>query len=106
MPQMVSNIVEDKSLSQILANARVQRERLGDILNNIRDIRVQLDGDFPTAESDKKLQQPLPGLIGAVISMQASEDEIIEEINNHISAIHNLLGTRFHPNCEDDKETS
>ena len=103
MSQPISNVVGDKSLSQILTNARTQRERLNHVLVDIINIRRQLDGDFPAADSNKKMQEE-SGLVGAVLTVQAGQDDVIEDINNHISVIHNLLGSHFHPNCQDDKE--
>lgn len=100
---MSSNLVStEQSVSQILKNARTQKERLYDVLVDIKDIRVQLDGDFPTANSDKLSQQHMPGLIGAIIDVQSSQDDIIEAITNHLNVIRSKLGTFYHPNCEDE----
>ncbi|WAK45334.1 hypothetical protein [Salmonella phage 3384-D8] len=99
---MSSNLVStEQSVSQILKNARTQKERLYDVLADIKGIRVQLDGDFPTSNSDKSAQQPMPGLIGAIIDIQSSQDDIIEAITNHLNVIHGKLGSFYHPDCED-----
>ncbi|AHZ60150.1 hypothetical protein HQ81_0243 [Dickeya phage phiDP23.1] len=100
---MSSNLVAtEQSVSQILKNARTQKGRLCDLLADIRGIRIQLDGDFPSANSDKTAQQPLPGLIGAIIDAQSSQDEIIESITNHLNVIHSKLGSFYHPDNEDE----
>ncbi|EBW9290176.1 hypothetical protein B7N40_22930 [Salmonella enterica subsp. enterica serovar Bovismorbificans] len=102
---MSSNLVStEQSVSQILKNARTQKERLYDVLADIKGIRVQLDGDFPTACTDKIAQQPMPGLIGAIIDIQSSQDDIIEAITNHLNVIHGKLGSFYHPDSEDGQE--
>lgn len=98
---MSSNLVTtEQSVSQILKNARTQKERLYDVLADIKGIRVQLDGDFPTANTDKLSEQPMPGLIGAIIDIQSSQDDIIEAITNHLNVIHSKLGSFYHPDYE------
>lgn len=43
----------------------------------------------------------MPGLIGAIIDIQSSQDDIIEAITNHLNVIHSKLGSFYHPDCED-----
>lgn len=90
-----------QSVSQILINARTQNERLYDILRNVKNIRIQLDGEFPN-EIDCDKAAELPGLIGSIIDLQERQDALIGSINTHMDVIHDKLGTLYHPNSEDE----
>lgn len=97
---MYINIVAQQTVSQVLTNSRVQKNRLADLLQNVINLRIQLDGDFPTAQGeDKKLQQS--GLVGAILEVQSDQDDIIEDIYSHMSVIHEKLGMFYHPCYED-----
>lgn len=99
---MSTNLVSPpQSVSQILVNARSQKERLQNLLTNIRNIRIQLDGDFPTAQKGDAKDIATPGLVGRVIEVQSDQDDIIDAIFGHLDVIHEKLGSSYHPECED-----
>lgn len=99
---MSSNLVSPtQSVSQILVNARSHKERLCNLLTNIRNIRIQLDGDYPTAQKGEDKEMAAPGLVGLVIDVQSDQDYIIDAIFTHLDVIHEKLGTSCHPECED-----
>lgn len=103
---MSSNLVAPpQSVSQILVNARSHKERLCNLLTNIKNIRIQLDGDFPTTQKGEDKEVAKPGLVGRVIDVQSDQDDIIDAIFTHLDVIHEKLGSSYHPECEDQAES-
>ncbi|URQ09060.1 hypothetical protein BRM13314_00135 [Salmonella phage BRM 13314] len=100
---MSNNIATEQSVSQILKNSSTQKERLYDILSNVIDIRRQLDGEFPEPNANDK-SVFYPGLVGAILDIQESQDDIIDRINAHMDVIHTKLGTLYHPKCEGESK--
>lgn len=99
---MSTNIAAQQSVSQILTNSRNQKNRLSDILQNVINLRIQLDGEFPT-DVDKEVAGKIqPGLVGAILGVQSTQDDIIDAINVHMDVIHEKLGMFYHPCCEDE----
>lgn len=103
---MSSNLVAPpQSVSQILVNARSHKERLCNLLTNIRNIRIQLDGDFPTPQNGGDKEVATPGLVGRVIDIQSDQDDIVDAIFTHLDVIHEKLGSSYHPDCEDERDS-
>lgn len=90
-------------ISSLLLNANVFNSNLRDTLSRVRDIRIQLLGEQPSAPTAKSADRERPLCMTDEADLVVHvRDTLHSEIDAELSQIMDALGVRFHPDSKDD----
>lgn len=90
-------------ISSLLLNANVFNSNLRDTLYRVRDIRIQLLGEQPSAPTAKSADREEPACMTDEADLVVHvRDTLHSEIDAELSQIMDALGVRFHPDSKDD----